>query len=131
MLIKVTSRCHTIYLFLLMTYQLPAIVPAQVPAINFLHGQRNRHRVRTIDYCSPITAPSISIKQVGGTRCLQSESAGRTTFSCCGPPYRRRSKAKLARSATVTEVPAVTPVHRNALNGNGMARKPGKRLLAR
>ena len=65
------------------------------------------------------------------TLCFQSESDGRTTFSCSGPPYRRRSNAKLARSATVTEVPADTPVTKNALNGNGIDRKAGKRLLAR
>src|SRR6266496_5145524 len=109
------------YLFLLIMYQLPAIVPTQVPAISFLRVSNIPLLRNTIGYYSPTTKPNSQFHHTGvTTRCFQSESAGRIIFSCSGPPYRFLSKDKLARSAKVTAVPAVTPVHRNALNGSGI-----------
>ena len=64
------------------------------------------------------------------TRCFQSESAGRIIFSFSGPPYRVLSNDKLARSANVTAVPAVTPVQRNALNGSGICENAGNLRFA-
>ena len=121
----------TIYLFLLIIYQLPPIVPTQVPAINFLFVSNLPH----VAIPSIITCPqqSLTINPLIKrklTRCFQSESAGRMIFSCSGPPYRFLSKDKLARSANVTAVPDVTPVHRNALNGSGICANAGNLRLA-